>query len=167
MKKIPAETADLLYGRYLLAHLADPVRALRAWMGAVRRGGRVMVQETARLTSPVREFRRYYELLARLQRHHGQEPEIGARLGTLAASELPQATRVLHVGLRSLRLPATAMARLHVMNLRTWRGEPFVQRTVDAAELDELEAWLGAAATGGVRLPPVEQDLGELVLERG
>ena len=73
MKKIPAETADLLYGRYLLAHLADPVRALRAWMGAVRRGGRVMVQETARLTSPVREFRRYYELLARLREW---EPEL-------------------------------------------------------------------------------------------
>lgn len=164
---LPLAGADLLYCRYLLTHLADPQGALRRWVACARPGGRLLVQETARLSSPVPQLQRYYGLVAELQRHHGQELEVGAVLGDLAAPAVARGARLLHAGRRRLLVPAASMSRLHVLNLRTWRNEPFAARAFDAAELDALDAWLVEAASGRAELPPVEQELGELVLEQG
>lgn len=160
---LPISVADVVFCRYLLTHLADPALALRAWLDAVRPGGVVLVQETARLSSPAWQFQRYYELVGAVQRWHGQSLEVGARLAGLAAEA---GAETAYLGRRRMVMPAPLMARLHVLNLRTWRDHEAIGSLADPGEMDALDAWLEAVAIGRLTTPPVDQELGELVLRR-
>jgi trans-aconitate 2-methyltransferase len=155
------EGADLVYVRFLLTHLARPGSALRRWVSALNPGGRILVQEVSRLVSREPVLARYYELVAELQEHHGQALDIGSRLGELAADS---GLEVVHAAPREVRPATAAMAALHVLNLRTWRNDDYARATFDPDELDALDEALSALAHGAPSLP-VEQELGELVLQ--
>ena len=160
---LPVDPADVVHARFLLTHLAAPVAALRVWADALADGGRLVVHEVAALDSEDPDLHRYYGLVADLQRHHGQALDIGDRLAALGAEA---GLTVEHADVVAWRPDAAAMARLHVLNLRTWRHDPFVAASTDPAELDALDAALLAIA-GGRPSAPVEQALGEVVLSRG
>lgn len=160
---LPVPPADVVFCRFVLTHLSRPAEALRIWSDATRPGGVVLVQETARLSSPAWQFQRYYELVGAVQRRHGQSLEIGARLAGLVAEA---GVESIHQGRRRLVMPAPLMARLHVLNLRTWRDHPAAAALADPGELDALDAWLEAVAVGRLTTPPIDQELGELVLRR-
>jgi hypothetical protein len=155
--------ADLVYVRFLLTHLADPGAALARWLRLLAPGGRLIVQETARLTSRHPALGRYYELVGELQRHYGQLLEIGSRLGGLAAG---LDAEVRHSAEREVCPEAASMARLHELNLRTWRQDPYAAEHFDPAELDEVAAGLGRVVRGEDPGATVEQGMGELVLQR-
>jgi trans-aconitate 2-methyltransferase len=155
----PLGAADLAFARFLLTHLSAPEAALRAWAACLAPGGRLLVQETARLVSRDPALGRYYELVAELQHRHGQALDVGARLGELAAAA---GLDVEHHGVRSVEPRPAEMAALHVLNLRAWRSDPMAAG-FDDDELDALDDALVAIARGGPS-DPVEQDLGELVV---
>ncbi len=159
--QVPVDGGELVHARFLLTHLADPGAAVRGWAALLRPGGRMLLQETARLVSREPALARYYELVTELQAHHGQALDIGARLAELAADS---GLEVAHTGVRELRPPVAAMAALHVLNLRTWRRDPYAEYAFDDEELDALDEALAGIAHGGPSAV-VEQDLGELVLQ--
>jgi SAM-dependent methyltransferase len=159
---LPVALADLVFVRYLLTHLSDPAGALRGWAPALRAGGRIIVQETAALRSGEPALARYYDLVGDLQRHHGQDLTIGARLRELAVAA---GLRVVHHALRTYRPSARAMARLHALNLRTWRDDPYACAAFDAAELDDLDERPTRLAEAAPPDITVEHSLGELVIE--
>jgi hypothetical protein len=122
-----------------------------------------VLQEVARLVSREPALGRYYELVAQLQDHHGQALDVGQELGQVAEdSGLP----VEHVAIRPWHPPVAAMASLHVLNLRSWRTDPFASRAFDPDELDALDTALAEIAHGRPS-EPIEQDLAEVVLSHG
>jgi SAM-dependent methyltransferase len=155
-------SAEAAYVRFVLTHLPDPGAALTRWADALVPGGRLYVQETAALTSDHPALARYYTLVGELQRRHGQSLHIGrdlvsfvdrARYRIVSAAETP------------LLLSAPDMARLHAMNIQTWRHDE-AARDVDADEVDELRAALEALAAAPASEAHVTYVMGELVLER-
>ncbi|WP_182111906.1 MULTISPECIES: class I SAM-dependent methyltransferase [unclassified Actinotalea] len=161
---LPVPPVDLALARFLLTHLADPGGALAVWTSALAPAGRLLAQETAHMSSADPVLARYYELVAQLQRHHGQALDIGARLADLARAT--PGTRVLHADVVPLRPAVPAMAALHAMNVRTWRTDPYAAAAFDPVELDELTDALDALAGGAHPTGPVEMGLAEVVLER-
>lgn len=155
-------TAELVYVRFLLTHLAEPDAALAHVARLLARGGRLLVQETATIASEHPVLARYYELVGELQRRHGQRLEIGRELGALVD---PALYRVVRAAPRELELDGRRMARLHAMNLPTWRTDP-AARSFDPDELDRLGAALQALADDPDARVHVRYALGELVLER-
>ena len=81
----PDREADLIYCRFLLTHIHRPAHVVTTSVQHLRSGGRLLIEETAALFSPVPALSRYYDLVEQLQAHHGQDTLIGKRLGTLAA----------------------------------------------------------------------------------
>src|SRR5262245_5919885 len=75
--------ADLMFARLLLTRLAQPGDGLSTWAGYLEPGGLVLVQETAAMHSTNATLARYYELVAELQRRHGQQLDIGRSLPDL------------------------------------------------------------------------------------
>lgn len=140
----PDREADLIYCRFLLTHIHRPVDVLTTSIQHLRPGGRLLLEETAALFSPVPGLSRYYDLVEQLQAHHGQETLIGKRLGALAAGVA--GTRAVSV-LQEIPVPAAVMARLHAMNLATWKADPFMLETHGLRALDKLESELKAIAT--------------------
>ncbi len=116
---LPVPPVQVALARFLLTHLADPAGALRTWSAALAPSGRLLAQETARLTSDDPTLGRYYALVEELQRHHGQALDVGADLAALAAG-VP-GTTVVHTEVLELRPSVPAMAALHAMNVRTRR----------------------------------------------
>ena len=159
---LPVPPADLVFARYLLTHLSDPADALRGWAPTLRGSGRLIVQETADMRSSDPALGRYYELVADLQRHHGQDLTVGSRLRRLAEGS---GLSVVHSAIRSVRPPVRAMARLHALNLRTWRNDAHARAAFDADELDDLSRRLEQLAAAAAPDAVVDHTLGELVLD--
>jgi trans-aconitate 2-methyltransferase len=139
----PDREADLIYCRFLLTHIHRPADVLTTRVAHLRSGGRLLLEETAALFSPVPALSRYYDLVEQLQAHHGQETFIGKRLPALA-DEIggARATSVL----QEIAVTAALMARLHAMNLATWKTDPFMLETHGLRALQDLEGELQAIA---------------------
>ncbi|MES1165513.1 MAG: methyltransferase domain-containing protein [Verrucomicrobiota bacterium] len=159
----PAPPADLIYGRFIVTHLAAAEQAMAAWIGAVGPHGRLALEETAGVASDEPALARYYGLVERMQAAHGQRMHIGrdlAHLGQRAGWIVESAA------LQPVVLPGAIAARLHALNFRTWRHDPFIAATVDAAELDALGATLEQLATDTRAAAPARWQIAQVILRR-
>jgi trans-aconitate 2-methyltransferase len=139
----PDREADLIYCRFLLTHMHRPAAVMTTSVQHLRSGGRLLLEETAALFSPLPALSRYYDLVEQLQGHYGQETLIGRRLATLAAGVAgARSTSVL----QEIPVPAAVMARLHAMNLETWKADPFMLKTHGLRALEDLEGDLKTIA---------------------
>jgi trans-aconitate 2-methyltransferase len=85
-------------------------------------------------------------MVAQMQKHYGQELNVGALLNDAFTD-----TRWCLIRSESVVLEKFArdMAQLHVTNLRTWGGNDFAVHAFDRCEMDQLESELGSIASGG------------------
>lgn len=78
---------DIAYARFVLSHLSDPAGALRRMRWAVRRSGKIVVEDIDITTHahwpPSAAFQRYVELYAATGRARGVDPVIGPRLAAM------------------------------------------------------------------------------------
>jgi SAM-dependent methyltransferase len=158
----PVPAADFAFSRFLVTHLARPADVVSRWAAALRPGGRLVLQETAEMASNDDALARYYEHVATLQAHYGQDLLIGRELPKLVEQSL---YRIVDFRITKVPLRAAGMARLHHMNLETWRTDAFARRHLDPQELNALAVALGEIADGR-RSAEVHYSLGELILER-
>jgi len=83
----PAEPFDVVYARFLLTHLPDPVSLLSALRRHIRPGGAIIVEDIdfcghfAEPDCPA--LRRYVELYTKSVQARGADPNIGPRLPAL------------------------------------------------------------------------------------
>jgi trans-aconitate 2-methyltransferase len=141
----PIPAPDALLCRFLLTHLRDPAKVLERWAKASAPDCVLFIHETESMQAEHPALRRYYELVAQLQHHYGQTLEVGALLENCVAGS---GWRVVESRRLELRKPASAMAQIHLANLRTWRQDDFARHAFDAREIDALEASLTQIAVG-------------------
>lgn len=141
----PVDKADFLFCRFLLTHLPSPRVALETWAAAAIRGTTLAIHETQALHSTHPAISRYYEMVAQMQKHYGQELNVGASL-----DDAFRGTNWCLVRSDSVVLGKSArdMAQLHVANLRNWRSNDFATQTFDKREMDQLENELDSIASG-------------------
>jgi SAM-dependent methyltransferase len=159
----PVAGADIFYARFLLTHLAAPGAVLSTWAQAATPGAHLLLEETARLASSQPALAQYYTLVAALQRAHGQNMTIGQTLDRLAEGT---GWEVQRSRLTTARLPARLMARIHVMNLRTWKNDRLAAGLCDPATLEQLDGALERLACGREAAEPVDCELKQLWLRR-
>ena len=155
----PGERPDFLYSRFLLTHLREPEQAVAAWGRAAADRAVLVLEETADMISDHPAFCRYYQLVGELQAAYGQRLRVGAAL----TGPFPGWTTELSL-LSPLSLPATCMARLHALNIATWREDAYARAAFDGDELDSLAARLGAIASGAEAAPHIRVVMRQLVL---
>lgn len=85
VREIPtAPEYDLVYSRFLLTHLADPVSAVRSFLKQLRPTGFLVLEDIdfsgsfAYPKSPA--FERFFDLYNTVVRHRGGDPNMGQRL---------------------------------------------------------------------------------------
>jgi SAM-dependent methyltransferase len=159
----PTGPADLIYCRFLLPHVPDPLAAVHGWAGQLRPGGRILLDEVERIRGDVDDagpVRRYLEVAGALEAHHGGgRPEVGPLLGS-ASFTAP--LRVVSNQVVSLRPPARIVAPILLLNLRAWRRDPFLQDRL--GDLDCLQSELEAMAASA-RGAPIAWQLRQVALE--
>ncbi|RYY96806.1 MAG: methyltransferase domain-containing protein [Chitinophagaceae bacterium] len=84
---VETNTRNVVYARFLLSHLTDPLAALQKMTRALRPGGLLLVEDVdfaGHFCEPGNNaFARYVELYERSARANGQDPDIGRRLPAL------------------------------------------------------------------------------------
>jgi trans-aconitate 2-methyltransferase len=159
----PTPAADLIYGRFIVTHLADAGGAIARWAGAIAPRGRLALEEVDAMTSDDPTLVRYYELVEAMQAARGQRTYVGRELPALAPSE----TFVLErADVVAVVLPAAVAARLHALNFRTWRQNPFIVGHVDAGELDRLGHSLDALASGARQATAVHWRMAQVIFRK-
>ncbi|KAA6459100.1 class I SAM-dependent methyltransferase [Acidobacteria bacterium AB60] len=141
----PIEGAECFLCRFLLTHLESPRAALEAWAQAAAPGALLAIHETERISSPHPALGRYYEMVEQMQRHFGQELQVGAALDNAFAGT---DWRVRHSESLALHKAAREMAQLHLANLRIWGANDFAKEAFDRTEIQHLERELGRIAGG-------------------
>jgi SAM-dependent methyltransferase len=141
----PISNVDFLFCRFLLTHLESPHAALKSWAQASRVGALLAIHETESIDSQHPALSRYYEMVTQMQRHYGQELNVGASLDAAFAG-----TDWVLVCSESVFLEKSArdMAQLHVANLRTWRTDEFAIHQFAQSEIEQLERNLELIAAG-------------------
>lgn len=134
---LPVTPADLIYERFLLAHLTEPESALSTWAQQLKPTGRLLIEEVEAIeaSEPVLAF--YLELAMGMLAARGQVLTVGPRLEQLYCSGdwVRRASRIVEVE------PTTGeAARMFWLNLQAWRQDSYVEECVDPAALVELEA---------------------------
>jgi SAM-dependent methyltransferase len=141
----PIGSADLLLCRFLLTHLRSPSSALHSWAHLAAPGAPLVIHETESLKASDAALDRYYTLVGEMQKHYGQELNVGAILGA-AFDSTPW--KVLRSESVLLEKPARDMAQLHLPNLRTWSSNEYASRAFDRDEIRELDRALERIASG-------------------
>lgn len=157
------DNADLIFCRLLLTHLPSPHAALETWSHAARSGALLVIHETEALYSMHPVLLRYYEMLAQMQKHYGQELNVGALLTdalTFTSWSCVYNESVV------LKKSARDMAQLHLANLRTWGHNDFAVQVFDGHDVDHLETQLGSIAYGSIEAGVVYNTARRIVARR-
>src|SRR5215469_1581430 len=109
----PIGSADLLFCRFLLTHLRSPSSALHSWAQLAAPRAILVIHETESLEASDAALDRYYTLVGEMQRHYGQELNVGT---ILDASFEGAPWKILRSQSVLLEKPARDMAQLHLPN---------------------------------------------------
>lgn len=144
---LPGGPYDLVYARYLLAHLPRAFELVQSWAKTLAPDGRIALEENEWIETDEAVFSKYLAIVDRMLAAAGKDLYIGRRLAEYCSWDgLTTAdSEVCRVPVDSART-----AQMFLMNFRTWRHQDFVREHHRASELDALERELGCVAT----LPP-------------
>lgn len=160
----PVQPADLLYCRFLLTHLREPAQVLSSWLPCVVPTGVLALEELEHMRSPHPVLSEYYAIVEAMQAANGQEMYIGQRLAEIVGATpwVIHETRLLR-----LAIPGQQVARLHHLNIQTWKHVPFIGENYSRAHIEELEAQLGQLAREGADVPDVDYGMRQMVCRPG
>jgi trans-aconitate 2-methyltransferase len=153
---------DLVYARFLLAHLPDPETLVAAWAAQLAPGGRLLVEEGEEMSSDVNACARYLELVTATMAAEGIELFPGARLGALGEGE---GWRVVHNAVESISASARRYAGIFLPNLSQWGPRAVAAGAADETQLARLAASLEGLMFGG-GTGRVTSTMRHVVLER-
>jgi trans-aconitate methyltransferase len=157
----PVADVDAFYARYLFTHIATPAAVFDAAAAAASPGAVFAVEDNCALDSPDPLFADYYARVRAMHAHYGQNMFVGERLPEIAAKTRWTVERFERT---RIDLDARVMARLHAINVSTWRHDPFAASAFEVADLDAMAAGLEAVARGERDAPQVTCVMGQMVL---
>jgi len=136
--------ADLLYSRFELVHLQEPLGTVASWMTQLRPGGLLLLEEPEDIQTTNPALARYLEILDAMLADQGSHLYIGPMLD---AMEAPPDAQRRSSSVRRLAVANRTAARMFLMNLRTWREQPFVRKYYSSAAIARLQEDLSLVAS--------------------
>ena len=146
-RPLPGTPFDLVYARYLLAHLADARAAIGNWFDALAPGGILILEETERIASDDPWFARYEALSDVRVAAAGANVYAGADI----TAAIPARADVILDRAIDLDLTAGAASGMFWRNLATWGHEAVDQGLIGEPDRAGLLAQLRARVDDDTR----------------
>lgn len=135
----PIPPADVLFARYLLAHLPSPLDVVQAWGTQLAPDGRLVLDEVEHIDTSVATFARYLEIAGTMIESYGADLYVG---GCLREADAPAGLELVSSGTAVIAPSTSVVARIFAMNLATWRTDPWVTEHIDGAEIAHIDGGL-------------------------
>lgn len=132
---LPDGPYDLIYARFLLAHLPAPVEAIANWCDALAPGGVLVLEETESITTTDAEFARYEHLSVGIVEASGAALYAGPIIETAA---LPSGACRAVDRVIDIDLTAGEAASLFWRNLATWGPDAVALGLATEADVVDL-----------------------------
>jgi len=140
----PAGPADLIYCRMLLAHLPDPVGAVRGWASQLTENGVVLVDEIEWIRTSHPVLQTHLRLAEALVAVSGARMRAGPQLSGLTDEP---GLRTSFLRIAEVPVPTALAATLFGMNVAVWGDRPAELGLCDATELRDLASAMAALTT--------------------
>jgi trans-aconitate 2-methyltransferase len=155
--------ADVGYVRFVLSHLPQPVERANRWVGELRLGGLLIVEEVEDVLTDVDVFRCYLDANVAMIRSRGAELLVGA---TLAAGRYHGDVLVNDCAL--LPVANARAAGWFLPNARSvWPDDPVVRRLVPPERREVIADELERVRDAGGGQSDITWRMRRLVLRRG
>ncbi len=131
-------TADVIYARFVLSHLPEPVSCVHAWRTQLNPAGVLVLEETEAVDTDVPCFRKYLDASAALVASSGARLSVGHELaaGDYGAAPLLNDCAVMSV-------PDTLAAARVLPNTKTvWRESEVIGSRFRPEEIDAVSSEL-------------------------
>jgi SAM-dependent methyltransferase len=115
----PLPGADVVYSRFLLPHVTDPLPLVASWVASLKPGGRMLLDEVEWIETQDDLFRRYLGIVRNRLRARGQKLEVGRDL----SGARPEGARIASSRLVRLAPDPARVAQMFSANARAWRDE--------------------------------------------
>ena len=137
-RPLPGAPFDLVYARFLLAHLEDVPGALRVWARALTLDGLLVLEETEYIESDDPDFAQYETLVRTRVASRGAKLYAGPHV----VASLPPTIEVVVDRVQTLDVTAGDAAAMFSRNLATWGNEAVAEGLVTEPERVTLLAHL-------------------------
>lgn len=158
----PSPPADLIYCRFLLAHLQNCAELAARWSTQLRPGGLLLFDEVEWIETDQPIFRRYLDIVASMLRSQGSELYIGPALDRM---EVPGLTKTFSRVQRH-RVSDRDAAAMFSMNIPNWKDQPTILKNHPEREIGELESKLSAIAKSASGASAIEWGLRQISFRR-
>jgi trans-aconitate 2-methyltransferase len=130
--------ADLMYTRFLLSHLSSAVEMVNGWLGQLKDGGMIFIDEIEDIDTEIDVFRRYLEISDQLVASENAALFVGKTLagGSYGADVVCN---------QCLAIPVTnseAASWFYPNTITIWEKEPFVRKNTTATERELISSAL-------------------------
>jgi SAM-dependent methyltransferase len=131
--------ADVMYSRFILAHLQDPIQLVNRWLGELPPGGKLLIEELEAIETEVEVFRRY------LLVHQGLVASRGSYLypGEVLAGGMYEKAKVLVNESSQFPIKNCDAATMFFLNtVNVWEREEYVRNTLSSTQRREITSQL-------------------------
>ncbi|UOR12874.1 class I SAM-dependent methyltransferase [Halobacillus amylolyticus] len=132
---LPNSPADVIFARFLLSHLPNPLECMEAWIGELKPGGSLLCEEDEWTHSNHPAIQTYFKLAAELIKHNGGDLYVGKRFGEL---EDNSNYKIQHREIVSITPPIELVARNFLLNFDVWRNEQYILDHYNQDFLNEI-----------------------------
>ena len=142
-RPLPGGPYHLIFGRYLLTHLAEPAAVVAQWSQALEPGGAIAVEENDAINTLEPAFAKYLHIVAEMLAAQRQQLYVGQQFDQISGVPRLAKTASECVPIRACDRDAAAM---FAMNIRGWRDQIFITQNYSQGELDSLQRRLDELA---------------------
>lgn len=136
---LPGAPADLIFCRFLLTHLRDPVDTASKWASQLRPSGLLMMEETEHIETRNSTFARYLEIVAAMLAAQSHTLYAGRMLAMLGDRI---GLGIVRNHSYRLKVSNADAAGMFAMNMDAISSNEFVRARFSAAEMAELRTSL-------------------------
>lgn len=159
----PAEPADLLFCRFLITHLRDPLAVISRWATQLNSGGRLLMEEVEYIQTTNETFTAYLDIVEAMLKDQSGNLYVGPILdGFEAHGMLKTASSVV----TQFPVRTHRAAAMFSLNIQTWKNQPFVVANYSSSLIADLEERLKQLAGERSDTPEIEWGLRHIALER-
>jgi SAM-dependent methyltransferase len=160
----PTGTADMIFCRFLVTHLADPADALAKWATQLNPGGLLMLEEVERIDTVHPVMSTYVGIVKAMLQSQSNTLYAGPLIAEL---DTLQGLQNLASEVRRVAVINSDAAGLFRLNLRAWKEHAFIRENYSEKMIRDLDSALEAIARERGRESDIEWSMRQVIFQRG
>jgi trans-aconitate 2-methyltransferase len=160
----PTGSADMIFCRFLVTHLADPADALAKWATQLNHGGLLMLEEVERIDTVHPVMSTYAGIVEAMLESQSNTLYAGPLIAEL---DTPQGLQNVASEVRRVAVLTSDAAGLFRLNLQVWKEHAFIRENYSEKTIRDLESALEAIARERGTASDIEWRMRQVIFQRG